>query len=171
MHSNENDNLNLKNGTGVCFGDSGGGFYVKISGSYRLKGVVSISPLTKTKTCDVKKSTFYIDAQEFSEWINQETMPHNKISVKDACTASRFYCETFNCQPLRRRSSRLRLFEAQDGELPEIVGLGYFNPMNRFFDIKCRGVLISEKFVLTAAICADSRTLRIVRLKLVKFSN
>lgn len=42
----------LKNGSGVCTGDSGGGLFIKVDNIYHLRGIVSAS-LLKGQDCDV----------------------------------------------------------------------------------------------------------------------
>lgn len=59
----------FQNGAGVCFGDSGGGFFIKVSGTNYLKGIVS-SSLTQGDLCDVTKYAVYTDILMYSDWID-----------------------------------------------------------------------------------------------------
>lgn len=58
----------LRNGSGVCSGDSGGGLFIKINGAYHLKGIVS-SSLVADSGCDVFKNAIYTNVQKFESWI------------------------------------------------------------------------------------------------------
>lgn len=63
-----------KNGSGVCFGDSGGSLSVKVDGVYFLKGIVSSSLLKNEGTeCDISKKAVYTNVQQFSDWISKIT--------------------------------------------------------------------------------------------------
>lgn len=58
----------LRNGSGVCSGDSGGGLFIKAYGAYHLKGIVS-SSLTTDSGCDVFRNAIYTNALKFRDWI------------------------------------------------------------------------------------------------------
>lgn len=60
----------LRNGSGVCHGDSGGGLSYKKDGTYFLKGIVS-SSLIKEAECDVSKNAIYTNVPKFENWIKQ----------------------------------------------------------------------------------------------------
>lgn len=62
----------LKNGSGVCHGDSGGGLFIKVDNAYHLIGIVS-SSLTDEGKCDVLKNAVYTDVLEFRDWIAEKT--------------------------------------------------------------------------------------------------
>lgn len=51
-------------GSGVCFGDSGGGLVIEIGGIFHLKGIVSSSQDTG-RECDVSKNAVYTDVYKF----------------------------------------------------------------------------------------------------------
>jgi len=57
-------------GSGVCSGDSGSGFIVKIGTAYYLRGIVSISLGDPMLGCDVKSFAVFSDAVKFIDWIN-----------------------------------------------------------------------------------------------------
>lgn len=59
----------LENGTGVCLGDSGNGFFIESGGSMYLRGIVSSSRTTAT-SCDVTRYAVYTDVFKFSGWIS-----------------------------------------------------------------------------------------------------
>lgn len=65
----------LKNGEGICFGDSGSGYVIKFGALYYLKGIVSSSPTTEDDDCDVKRYAIYTDVLQYKPWIqtNLET--------------------------------------------------------------------------------------------------
>lgn len=59
----------LQNGSGVCLGDSGNGFFVKDDGLYFFRGIVSASRTTET-SCDVTKYAVYTNVQKFKDWLS-----------------------------------------------------------------------------------------------------
>lgn len=61
----------LKNGSGVCSGDSGGGLFIKMNDVYFLKGIVS-SSLIKDEMCVVTKSAVYTNVFEYMDWISKK---------------------------------------------------------------------------------------------------
>lgn len=60
----------LKNGSGVCFGDSGSGLFIKINNAYHIIGLVS-SSLTDNGKCNVLKNAVYTNVLEFRDWIEK----------------------------------------------------------------------------------------------------
>lgn len=62
----------LRNGSGVCRGDSGGGLFVKINDIHYLRGIVS-SSLVREHDCDVSKDAIYTNVLMFNEWIAEIT--------------------------------------------------------------------------------------------------
>lgn len=62
----------LKNGSGICQGDSGGGLFIKMNNVYFLYGIVS-SSLIKDGGCDVSKNAVYTDVLKFTDWIKEKT--------------------------------------------------------------------------------------------------
>lgn len=60
----------LQNGSGVCLGDSGNGFFIKDSELYFLKGIVSASRTTET-SCDVTKYAVYTNVHKFRDWLGK----------------------------------------------------------------------------------------------------
>lgn len=60
----------LKNGSGVCSGDSGGGHFFQINEVYHLKGIVS-SSLIKNGGCDISRNAVYTDVLKFRGWIEE----------------------------------------------------------------------------------------------------
>lgn len=63
----------LKNGSGVCFGDSGGGLIVEVNGVYHLKGIVSASLFDRVGFCDVLHNAIYTNVLKFRGWIAEVT--------------------------------------------------------------------------------------------------
>lgn len=62
----------LRNGSGVCTGDSGGGLFITVDGVFYLKGIVS-SSLIKDEGCDVSKNAVYTNVLKFKDWIEVKT--------------------------------------------------------------------------------------------------
>ncbi|XP_070493732.1 uncharacterized protein [Chironomus tepperi] len=54
---------------GPCFGDSGGGFYVRTSSGWHIQGLVSATVLTTNYTCDSGKYALYTNVAKFYDWI------------------------------------------------------------------------------------------------------
>lgn len=59
----------LRNGSGICHGDSGGGLFIKVNGVHFLKGIVSSSPVNTDGGCDVSINAIYTNVQKFKDWI------------------------------------------------------------------------------------------------------
>lgn len=62
----------LRNGSGVCSGDSGGGLFFKVDEVYYLKGIVS-SSLLKDDGCDTSRNAIYTNVPEYMDWIREIT--------------------------------------------------------------------------------------------------
>lgn len=62
----------LRNGSGVCSGDSGGGLFIKVNAVFYLRGIVS-SSLIKESGCDVSKNAVYTNVLKFKPWIGEIT--------------------------------------------------------------------------------------------------
>lgn len=61
-----------RNGTGVCLGDSGNGFFIQVGNNFYLRGIVS-SAQTTVFGCDVNNYAVYTDVIQFDTWIAQFT--------------------------------------------------------------------------------------------------
>lgn len=72
----------LKNGSGVCNGDSGGGLFIKVEEVFYLRGIVS-SSLIKDGGCDVSKNAIYTNVLKFKQWIDQTTTGENTFIDKN----------------------------------------------------------------------------------------
>lgn len=70
----------LKNGSGVCHGDSGSGLVIKIKDLYFLRGTVS-SSLIGDVGCDVFRNAVFTNVLKFMDWISSK-MAKGKV----ACT-------------------------------------------------------------------------------------
>lgn len=55
--------------TGICFGDSGSGYVIKIGRYFYLKGIVSSSSFTEEDECDVTRYAIYTDVIKYKHWI------------------------------------------------------------------------------------------------------
>lgn len=62
----------LRNGTGVCRGDSGGGLFIVVNGAYYLRGIVAASLETTLGDCNTYENAVYLDVLEFKDWIEDE---------------------------------------------------------------------------------------------------
>lgn len=59
----------LRNGSGICEGDSGGGLFIKVDGISYLKGIVSSSSVNAHDGCDVSINAIYTNVLKFRDWI------------------------------------------------------------------------------------------------------
>jgi len=57
-------------GQGVCLGDSGSGFVVKIGDAFYLRGIVSASLGNSILGCDVDSYSVFTNALKYIDWIN-----------------------------------------------------------------------------------------------------
>ncbi|CAG7828293.1 unnamed protein product [Allacma fusca] len=61
------------NGTGVCFGDSGGGLVFKMNQRYFLYGIVSVGPRSgrrkRSLTCNQKTYSVFTSVARFVDWV------------------------------------------------------------------------------------------------------
>lgn len=54
-------------------GDSGGGMYFKDDGVWRLRGIVSIAPLSQTMNyCNVYDHVLFTDTSHYLDWITTD---------------------------------------------------------------------------------------------------
>lgn len=72
LSSNRTFCAGLRNGSGVCHGDSGGSLFFKDHEQYYLKGIVS-SSLIAEDGCDVSNYAVYTKVVKFRDWIQKIT--------------------------------------------------------------------------------------------------
>ena len=89
-------------------------------------------------------------------------------SVQDACEDPDLFCETFGCQRVKPKPASWPAYRASVGEFPFAVALSYEKRYDGEDEFKCNGVLISEKFVVTTAVCITTLTPKLVRLGKVR---
>lgn len=68
-------------GSGICFGDSGGGLFIKVQGVYYFRGIVS-SSLTNDNGCDVQNYAVYSNVLKFKDWIHKKTQIADESSLQ-----------------------------------------------------------------------------------------
>ncbi|KAJ8712627.1 hypothetical protein PYW08_007931 [Mythimna loreyi] len=56
-------------GAGPCTGDSGSGLYLRDDGKWRLRGVVSLSLQSSSRTCNLNEYVVFTDAAQYLPWI------------------------------------------------------------------------------------------------------
>lgn len=61
--------VGFRNGSGPCNGDSGGGFVMKRSGRWILRGIVSMSLSSKEAQCDLNSFVVFVDVAKYLGWI------------------------------------------------------------------------------------------------------
>lgn len=59
----------VKENSGPCSGDSGGGFYIKHDDSWYIFGIISGSFFNKNLVCDLRKNTVYTTIADFGDWV------------------------------------------------------------------------------------------------------
>lgn len=79
----------LSNGSGVCGGDSGNGFFILSKNLFYLDGIVSSSATTRT-SCDVTKNAIYTDVSKFKSWINK-TITETSSTSKQDCISRKLH--------------------------------------------------------------------------------
>ena len=57
------------NGSGVCFGDSGSGLYIRHEKIQYLRGIVSASLIDSERECDVNDYAVFIQVSNYYDWI------------------------------------------------------------------------------------------------------
>lgn len=62
----------LRNGSGVCNGDSGGGLFIAVNNVYYLKGIISSSLIANITECNTFQNSIYTDVLQFKDWIFEE---------------------------------------------------------------------------------------------------
>ncbi|KAL1403024.1 hypothetical protein pipiens_005837 [Culex pipiens pipiens] len=62
-----------RNGTSVCNGDSGGGFYISEGDRWVLRGVVSFSGVDETRQCDTAQYAGFANVHNYLGWIRNVT--------------------------------------------------------------------------------------------------
>lgn len=122
----------LRNGTGVCKGDSGGGLFIKVNGIYYLKGIVSSSLLNDYgNDCDVFKNAVYTNVPKFYSWIKQITEIEHSV-----------------CGTVKRMTALMKFGQSfQRGSFPWLVAL--FHLENNKSEFICGGTIISSSYVLS----------------------
>lgn len=72
------------NGSSPCNGDSGGGMFFELDGTWYIRGIVSLSPIKKIENeneCDPDHYILYTDVAQFIDWIkDQQEKPEVKIT-------------------------------------------------------------------------------------------
>lgn len=59
----------LRNGSGVCSGDNGGGLFINVGGVFYLSGISSF--LIAESSCDVSKNAVFTNVPKFGDWIKK----------------------------------------------------------------------------------------------------
>lgn len=101
VSSNRTFCAGLRNGSGICEGDSGGGLFIKVDGVSYLKGIVSSSPVNANDDCLVLINAIYTNVLKFRDWIEKKIPTGKNDKVVEV--ASRFY--RFRFFQLQEKSS------------------------------------------------------------------
>lgn len=67
----------VKQNSGPCTGDSGGGFFVEVSNVWYIQGIVSASYINAERTCDVTKYSIFTKINEFKDWLKHDSKVFN----------------------------------------------------------------------------------------------
>ncbi|KAK5638706.1 hypothetical protein RI129_013001 [Pyrocoelia pectoralis] len=72
LTSNRTFCAGARNGSGVCTGDSGGGFIMKQKGRWTLRGIVSAALVdSTTRSCDLNNYMVFADIAKYKLWIDR----------------------------------------------------------------------------------------------------
>ena len=77
-------------GSGVCFGDSGGGLYINHENVYFLRGIVSSSLVTSDNMCNTNRPAVFTDVLKYKDWILNNESKDNFMINPCASTSSNF---------------------------------------------------------------------------------
>ncbi|KAF2903321.1 hypothetical protein ILUMI_02866 [Ignelater luminosus] len=138
-----------------CRRDIGNGLAMKINGRWTLRGVVSMVLMNVNDTCDPTKLTVFADTAQYGDWIRNALTTTSNIPTSSISSA------------VQRGGSSMSIHNQivdgdtiEEGEFPWMASLMY---QLRNIDYKyiCRGTLVSNRHVVTAAHCVHSRNVNI----------
>jgi Leucine-rich repeat (LRR) protein len=91
-------------GSGACFGDSGGGLFSFQDFEFRLRGITSASITDRDKNCDVNTPQVFTDVEKFKNWIEDFTkLNFNEIVFKCKDLSARF-CFSYDLRIIEENS-------------------------------------------------------------------
>ena len=59
-------------GSGICFGDSGGSLVVEVESTFYFRGIISSSLMNEVNSCDVETYQIYTDVLQYRRWIKNK---------------------------------------------------------------------------------------------------
>lgn len=81
-------------GSGVCFGDSGGGLYIKHENTFFLRGIVSSSLVTSDNMCNTNRPAIFTDVIKYKDWIfNSQSKANSSNFITNPCASTSVYFE------------------------------------------------------------------------------
>uniref|UniRef100_A0A1Q3FQ98 Putative trypsin-like serine protease n=1 Tax=Culex tarsalis TaxID=7177 RepID=A0A1Q3FQ98_CULTA len=135
-----------QNQTNVCSGDSGGGMYYNINGSWYIRGLVSagVRPVDNS-ACNPKEYVIFSDIPYYLEWItnHQENVKKRNLLNLGSCGL-----DTHN-------SSYPELDKPIFLQYPWVAMLEYKIKGTTSNLTMCNGALIHPRFVVTVGHCVD----------------
>lgn len=130
-----------RNGTSVCRGDSGGGFYILAGDRWELRGITSFAGLSETGSCDTSKFVVFTNVAHFYAWIKQRTSGGVELEVEGPKRISELKCQEY-AKLVEKTSSGV----CSNARSPHTVMI--VDSKQRYV---LSGSVISEKFILTKA--------------------
>ncbi|KAJ8712725.1 hypothetical protein PYW08_008029 [Mythimna loreyi] len=148
----------FRDGSGPCTGDSGSGLYLLQDGKWTLRGVVSLSlQNSETLTCDLNDYVVFTDAAQFLPWIwdvlaGNYVNPVRRYPLPSTETAECGLTNTIT--PLIHKGW---VFERE--QLPWLAAI--YEKNKGAFRHTCAGTLLSNRHVVTAAVCMKKRSYQV----------
>ncbi|XP_055531550.1 polyserase-2-like [Wyeomyia smithii] len=135
-----------RNGTSVCKGDSGGGFYVSEGDRWVLKGIVSFAGIDEHDGCDTSKFVVFANVVYHLSWISNLTRTGPAGVIKPISRrVSEIECDKFKL--IAKKKGNGVCYNSRN---PHSVSIWYEGPMTA-----CSGVLVSNNFVLIPCHCTS----------------
>ncbi|XP_039450944.2 uncharacterized protein LOC120429913 [Culex pipiens pallens] len=135
-----------RNGTSVCNGDSGGGFYISEGDRWVLRGVVSFSGVDENRQCDTAQYAGFANVHNYLGWIRNVT--GSRDGAADKLDVPRRISE-IECEKYKELAGKRGNGICLNSRQPHNVALIY---EEEIWGV-CSGALISDQFVLTACSC------------------
>ncbi|XP_055587256.1 CLIP domain-containing serine protease B15-like [Uranotaenia lowii] len=161
-----------RDGVNACNGDSGGGMFFLYGDRYFVRGVVSFSPSLSNGQCDPYEYVVFTDVARYVQWITKtlnatfveaparsDVHPKLRLLSQDICG--------YNPQPFDSESEKPVFLTYPWVGLIEYTEQGFGERK-----IRCHALLISERYLVTAAQCVyNTKKLKPVAIRLGEYDS